>query len=370
MKKIVVIGAGILGASAAYHLAKMGAEVTIIDRKDAGQATEAAAGIICPWLSQRRNKAWYELAKSGAAYYEQLIPTLEQEGETATGYKKVGALSLHTDDKKIEQMEKRAIDRRVEAPEIGDIRMLTAVETSAQMPILDEIYQSIEISGGARVNGRALRDALLRSAEKHGAVRLDGSAKIELIEGRRVIVVANEQQFQADAVVVAAGAWAKELFSPLNIDLQVGAQKAQIAHLQVTDEHTGEWPVVMPPNNQYMLAFDDGEIVVGATYEDHIDNLDVTVGGLHEIFDKALSVASKLQYAEFKEAKIGFRPFTPNFMPVIGVVPTLEHVYFANGLGSSGLTVGPFLGSQLAKLALEEIPDLDLTPYDVAQILS
>lgn len=63
MKSHIVIGAGILGASAAYHLAKAGAKVTVIDRKDPGQATDAAAGIICPWLSQRRNKAWYALAK-------------------------------------------------------------------------------------------------------------------------------------------------------------------------------------------------------------------------------------------------------------------------------------------------------------------
>ncbi len=54
MKSYIVIGSGILGASAAYYLAKAGAEVTVVDRKDIGQATDAAAGIICPWLSQRK----------------------------------------------------------------------------------------------------------------------------------------------------------------------------------------------------------------------------------------------------------------------------------------------------------------------------
>lgn len=51
MKSYIIIGAGILGASAAYHLAKAGAEVTVIDRKHPGQATDEAAGIVCPWLS-------------------------------------------------------------------------------------------------------------------------------------------------------------------------------------------------------------------------------------------------------------------------------------------------------------------------------
>lgn len=103
MKTYIVVGAGILGASTAYHLAKAGADVTLIDRKDAGQATDAAAGIVCPWLSQRRNKAWYRLAKGGAKYYQTLIQQLEEDGETDTGYKRVGAISLHTDDQKLQK---------------------------------------------------------------------------------------------------------------------------------------------------------------------------------------------------------------------------------------------------------------------------
>ena len=61
-KKIIIIGSGIIGASTAYYLAKQGAEVIIIDRKQKGQATDAAAGIVCPWISQRRNKAWYQFS--------------------------------------------------------------------------------------------------------------------------------------------------------------------------------------------------------------------------------------------------------------------------------------------------------------------
>ena len=55
---------------------------------------------------------------------------------------------------------------------------------------------------------------------------------------------------------------------PLGIHLQVTAQKAQIVHLQLEDTQTKEWPVVMPPTDQYILAFDDGKVVIGATHED------------------------------------------------------------------------------------------------------
>src|SRR5687767_13480140 len=107
MGSYIVVGAGILGAAVAYHLAKEGAAVTIIDRGDKGQATDAAAGIVCPWLSQRRNQKWYRLAKGGAKFYPSLIEELQSYGETETGYARVGTLCLHTDEQKLEQMKAR-----------------------------------------------------------------------------------------------------------------------------------------------------------------------------------------------------------------------------------------------------------------------
>ncbi|GAE45963.1 D-amino acid dehydrogenase small subunit [Mesobacillus boroniphilus JCM 21738] len=68
MKKYVVIGAGILGTSTAYHLAKEGKSVIIIDREEPGQATDAAAGIICPWLTQRRNKPGISSRRMGRPF--------------------------------------------------------------------------------------------------------------------------------------------------------------------------------------------------------------------------------------------------------------------------------------------------------------
>lgn len=371
MQKVIIIGAGILGASTAYHLAQNHVAVTVIDRKDPGQATDAAAGIICPWISQRRNKAWYTLAKNGAAYYEPLLAALAREGETETGYKKVGAIRLHTDVKKLDGMEERAKKRRADAPEIGEIRRLNEIETEALFPVLDDTYASVHVSGAARVDGRALRDALIRGAKKHGANFIDGSAELAVEQSKVIGVRVGEELLEADKVLVTAGAWAAKLFEPLGVSLQIGGQKAQIAHLQLENVETANWPVVMPPTNQYLLAFDGGEIVAGATYEDDKEgDLGVTIGGLHEIFDKALQIAPKLKEAVFKEARVGFRPFTPNFMPIIGAVPNLPNVYLANGLGSSGLTVGPYLGAQLAKLAVSEEVEIDLSMYNVEQVLS
>ncbi|MCA0755758.1 FAD-binding oxidoreductase [Paenibacillus sp. N4] len=368
MKKCIVVGSGILGASTAYHLAKMGADVLVIDRKDKGQATDAAAGIICPWLSQRRNQAWYRLAKAGARFYPGLIEELQREGETETGYTKVGALSIHQDSEKIGKIEERAHSRKSEAPEIGGITRLTDQETREFFPLLEEGYHAVRIGGAARVDGRALRDALIRSAQRNGAVLIHGDAALTYQSNRVTGVSVGEKRYTADTAIVCAGAWAGQLLQPLGIRFNVGFQKAQIMHLQVHDSYdTENWPVIMPPSDQYLLAFGKQRIVIGATHENGIEENDtkITAGGMQEILNKGLALAPGLADSTFREVRVGFRPFTPGFLPVIGTVPGWDGLMAANGLGASGLTMGPFIGSQLAKLALDMKLDIDTNDYDL-----
>lgn len=366
MQKIIVVGAGILGASTAYQLAKNQVEVIIIDRQDAGQATSAAAGIVCPWISQRRNQAWYLLAKNGAAFYPGLIEELERDGETETGYAQVGAISLHTDEAKLNAMKNRAAKRQEEAPEMGAITLLSAEETRALFPPLSREYAAVHVSGAARVNGRALRDSLLRASQKYGAKLMYGEAKLTY-NGTQVSGVTLRDEFiPADKVIVCAGAWAPELLKPLGVNFQVTFQKAQIIHLEMANENTNNWPVVMPSSDQYLLAFDHNKIVAGATHENTevFDNR-MTAGGLQEVFNKALQTAPGLKDSTFVEARVGFRPFTPGFLPVMGPLPGWGGIIVANGLGASGLTMGPYIGSLLANLALDREIEIEIDNYDV-----
>lgn len=370
MNRILIIGGGILGASAAYHLAKAGRDVTIIDRGERGQATGAAAGIISPWLSQRRNKAWYALAKGGAAFYPSLIDSLEQDGETSTGYKRVGAVSVHTDPAVLDLAEERAYSRREDAPEIGEILRLSEEETGERVPMLADDFASVWIGGAARVNGRQLLEALLSASKKHGARVIGGSATVSAEEGKVNGVIVDGRLIEGDTVIVAAGAWAPGAVAPLGLNVDVRSQKAQILHLRLDDRSTGEWPVIMPPRRHYIVPSEDGRIVVGTTHEDeHSFELEPTAGGIHEMLDKALVTAPALADAAFEEAKVGYRPFTADNLPVMGPLGGVGGLYFANGLGSSGLTVGPFLGTELAKMVLGEPLNIDPALYDPSKTI-
>lgn len=370
MKTHIVVGGGILGASAVYHLAKSGEAVTLIDRRDKGQATDAGAGIICPWLSQRRNKEWYHLAKNGAKYYPDLIRQLEEIGEPNTGYARVGAMSLHTDESKLDKIEERVYKRKETAPEIGSISRLSSEETKVKFPPLADGFGAVHVSGGARVNGRLLRDALIRAAEKHGAQVIHGSASLRVVEDRVTGVDVEDSFFEADKVIVTSGAWSKELLSPFNISFQVIPQKGQIVHLKMKDVANSNWPVIMPPSDYYMLHFGKGHVVFGATREDNSGfDYRVTARGLNDVLNVALQLAPGLSDSEVVETRVGFRPFTTEFLPVIGAIPNKDGLLIADGLGASGLTTGPFLGSQLAKLAIGEELDFDISSYAVESVI-
>lgn len=364
MERFIIIGAGIAGASTAYHLAKRGKNVMVTDRGDNGQATDAAAGIICPWLSQRRNKKWYQLAKNGAAYYSDLIQSLEADGETQTGYSRVGALSIHTDENKLDGMVERAMKRRENAPEIGTIQKLDTRETKEAFPLLHDAFQSVYVSGAARVSGRSLRSALINGATKHGATFLKGNAALIHEHNRVTGVTVNKHNYHADTIIATNGVWMNELLEDLPSPVQVSAQKAQIMHLQLANLETHHWPVILPPNDQYMLTSSDDRVIIGATHENNAAcDTSSTAGGVHDMLTKALQIAPFLASGTILETRVGFRPFTGDSLPMFGKVSGVQGMFFANGLGATGLTMGPYIGSLLATLAMGEEPHIDVSPY-------
>lgn len=82
----IVVGGGIVGASAAYHLARAGARALLVDRADAGKATAAGAGIIAPEASKVESDAWYAFALRAVDYYPELVERLRADGAGETGY--------------------------------------------------------------------------------------------------------------------------------------------------------------------------------------------------------------------------------------------------------------------------------------------
>src|SRR5699024_4927174 len=165
---------------------------------------------------------------------------LADGAETDPSDRRTGAISIHTDEKNLIAKKERALKRRVEAPEIGEVTLLNQLQTNALFPPLAEEFRSVHVSGAARVDGRKMCNSLFRAAEKLVATIIDGEAVL-LQENNRILGVAlNKEKIMADTVIATSGAWMNELLHPLDIQLDVSAQKAHIMHLQLPDQQTDD----------------------------------------------------------------------------------------------------------------------------------
>ena len=368
--RIAVIGGGVLGASTAFHLTLAGAEVVLVDQAHAGRATAAGAGIICPWASERLDEDWYRIAAAGAQYYRTLVELLTEAGEAEIGYRVSGALQVASDAAELDRAERLVRARQAAAPEAGAITRLSSNDARRLFPPLHPDLGAVHIAGGARVDGRLLAAALCNAARSRGAIVLAGPAGLLTRASRIAGVKVGQDAVEADSVIVAAGAWAPALLAPLGVELAVSPQRGQITHLRLEGVQTSEWPVVLPPGSHYLLAFDDSRIVVGATREPGAGfDYRITAAGQAEVLNEALKIAPGLASATLIETRIGFRPMGPAIRPMLGAIEGFAgRLIVGNGLGPSGLTVGPYAGRLLAQLATGQATDMTLAPYDPMQV--
>jgi D-amino-acid dehydrogenase len=365
--RVVVVGSGIVGASCAASLARFGAQVVLADGGAEGQATAAGAGIVCPWSSSAAaDPAWYALAGAAAKRYPDLVDSLAAAGEADVGYRRVGALRLAQTEQEQSWVLADLQAMRGAAPEIGELEALSGEAAQRLFPPLRADSAAVFIGGAARVDGARLARALVATAERGGAVSRHGRAELACRGGAVAGVMIDGELVEADAVVAATGAWTSEFLAPAGLHVAVAPQRGQIGHISMAPAGTGGWPVVLPSaGGHYLLAFDDSRVVAGATREDGAGfDHRVTPGGLAEVLGQALAVAPGLAAGHYLETRVGFRPVTPDNLPLLGAVAGLPGLVIATGLGATGLTMGPYTGHLAAMLALGEPPGLDLARYD------
>jgi D-amino-acid dehydrogenase len=368
--RLVIVGAGIVGAACAYTASGLGAQVTLVDAERPGRATAAGAGIICPWTAAVADPSWYDFARAAARDYPALIAGLADLGEGDVSYRRVGAL-LAGDEHQPEQARQRLVARRAGAPEIGEVQLLDAGQARELFPPLRPGMGAVHIAGAARVDGRRLAAALVRAAARQGTTIRTGAAELTY-RGDRTTgitvtgVTVDGEPVKADAVVAAAGAWTAAFAAPAGVTVNVVPQRGQIVHIGLDGTDTGRWPVVLPSaTGHYLLAFDGSRVVAGATRESGSGfDVRVTPGGLAEVLANALSVAPGLAAGTLLETRVGLRPAGPDIRPLLGPVTGVDGLVVATGLGASGLTMGPRAGAVAARAALGLPPETDLAPFD------
>lgn len=364
--------------SVAYHAVLAGAEVVLIDRRDPGRATDAGAGILAPESNWHDAEEWFPLGMAACDYYPELVRLLAADDAGDPGYAPCEQLivAIGEDEVALLNEAKRVVFARQErrgAPEADALRTALSGETRRRFPPLAETRGAIYCRNAGRVDGRLMAAAMERGAVGRGLTVRTASVEQLLHEGNRVVGVETEgESIRGGAVVIAGGAWSPRFGTQLGVKIPIEPQRGQIVHLDLRGEDTAGWPIINAFRGHYLVPWEDGRVVAGATREDGSGFEPVTTAeGVREVLSEALQLAPGLRDAAIREIRVGLRPVTPDKMPVLGRVPGREGVYLATGHGATGLQLGPYSGKRVAEMALgKDATEVDLAPYRLARFLA
>jgi D-amino-acid dehydrogenase len=355
----LIIGGGVVGAAAAYNLARRGAKTLLIDKHDVGRATDAGAGIIgAETAGVTLPSAWFDFAIQAGAYYPILIEELTEAQAGDTGYRVVGELTVAADEDELDLYEgKRQIvferQRQRGLPSGDDLHEVSTQEARELFPALKTVLKAFYSRTVARVDGRMLTAAMLNAVKQKLTILPERVDSLIIESGRVKGVNIQGSAIYAGNVIIAGGAWSSAFGEPLGCAIPVEPQRGQIIHMHLEATDTNNWAVVVPFHGHYIVCWENGRVVAGATREVGSGFVPKTTAvGVHEVLGEALRVAPGLSMASIGEIRVGLRPRTTDNMPVHG---------------ASGLLLGPFSGKVAADWAMGKESDVDISAFHMSR---
>ena len=402
----IVLGAGIVGISAALHLAKRGLAVALVDRRGPGEETSygntgilegntlfahafpkgfgallrialkqapeanyhlSALPGLAPWLLAYRANTRGEPAMQFAKMMRPLFARAVAEHEAlmaeanATRYlRKNGWLKLYRSDESFKGTERE----RGFATELGLVqRTMSPEEVRVLEPSLAPAFRhAVHWPEAASVsNPGAVAKAYAELFTKLGGVILKGNAQTLHRSGQNWRVDTDEGPIDAKDAVVALGPWAPDLLGSLGIRLPMAYKRGYHRHYRSQGNAGLSRPIVDTDNGYCLAPMEQGiRLTTGAEFAER-DAAPTPVQ-----IDRVLPAARELYpLGDGIEAQpwMGSRPCFADSRPVIGRAPGQPGLWLDTGHAHWGLTLGPVSGRLIAEMITGATPFSDPVPY-------
>ncbi len=373
----VIIGGGVVGASIAYHLTKLGhSDVVLLERKRLTSGTTwHAAGLV----GQLRATA--NLTKL-ARYTTELYAGLEAETGQATGFKQRGSISIATHAERMEELLRGASMAKTFGLEVNAV---TPSEIRSMWPLLnvDDVVGGVFLPGDGQTNPIDTTMALIKGATSRGAKVFENTEVTSILtkNGRAIGVATASGDILAENVVIATGMWSRHLGQTAGVDIPLQANE----HFYiVTEAFPGldpNLPVLRDPDNCAYFKEDAGKLLLGA-FEPNakpwsVDGIpsDFEFGEIpydFDHFEPILEAAIKRMPAL---GEVGIRTFfngpesfTPDVRYLLGETPDVERLFVAGGFNSIGIQSAGGAGKALAEWIVAGHPPMDLADVDIRRV--
>lgn len=403
----IILGAGVVGLSTALYLQRSGHQVTVIDPlPPGGGASFGNAGLINPsaatpialpgmlrqvprwlidphgplavrptyfpnsipwllrWISASRRSRVFDISDAMyALYYNTFACWHELLGEEK--YNDLFRISGHVriwEKKPNLSLEKKLYKRQklgIETLGANDLReMFPGIAHSIKYGILFP-------ANGYTVNPKRLTETLADLfLDSGGKLIAERALKIIPQSVDDYMVMTNLENRYAERIVVATGAWSRDLLSPLGIHIPLESERGY--HAMIAEPNINLRLPITNQNRGFGLTPMEGGLRVAGTVE---------IGGLRkppsEFRARLLIDHARRLFPDLKSEKIklwmGHRPSTPDSLPILGEVPQKPNIYLALGHGHFGMTGGPPSGRLLSRLINGNSSEVDITRYSICR---
>ena len=303
MRSICVIGSGVIGLSIAFELKNRDFDVTVITRNYEEGASWTSGGMLAPF-SEGLNGEMLEFCIESLYMYDEYVNRVESVAGFSIDYRRNGILRIALDEREGERiLQYSEIYRGMKAEfEILEGSTLKNVE-----PLISEkITFGVHYKDEGGVDTEKLMDALLLSAEKLGIrIVLDEIKNIIRDDGNVKEIEGLKQTYKFDFYIVTTGAW-NEIVPHLPV-FPIKGQLLKIKGISMDR--------IIFSDNVYIIP-KESYILIGATSEDAGFDTRATLGGVNTLSSNALEVVPKLSQSSFHDVLVGFRPATPDEMPI------------------------------------------------------
>lgn len=371
---VVVIGGGIAGLSALYHLALEGVTNTVLveRRQLACGTTWHSVGSV----GQVRGSRLLTLLSSRTA---QMLPELERETGMATGYKRYGSIGLALNAERLEEFRRTASIAKAWGHEAA---ILTPGEIKERYPQVEvgDVLGGLYLPGDGRTNPVDTVQALAKACRLRGA-RIFEATKVEGIvveEGVVRGVRTSRGEIVAEKVLLCAGMWSREIAESIGVHIPLLAAEHFYAVTEPIPGLPRDTPMVRVPDERTYYKEDAGKLLFGCLEEVAkpwgmrgipesfcFDSLPEDLEHFGPILETAMVRMPMLKDAGIKLFFNGPESFTPDGNFYLGETAEARNLFVSCGFNTIGVMASGGIGLMAAQLIARGRADWDVSSFDV-----
>jgi sarcosine oxidase, subunit beta len=359
---VVIVGGGVMGTSAAFHLAEAGVDVMLLERAElaSGSTSRAAGGVRAQFsdalnvqIAQRSLKAFRDFARR---------PGWEID------LKRVGYLFVLTRERDVAVFEQSvALQNYYGVPS----RMLSPAEARGLCPLLegDDILAAAFSPDDGHATPEAVVQGYAFAARALGAhIRINCEVLDIVMSGGEISeVVTTDGVVRTDTVICAAGAWSRRCGDMVGVDLPVTPLRRQILFTEPMDGLPPDLPMTIDFTSSFYFHSEGPGLLLGMSDPDEQPGFgtETSEDWIPDLLAIASRRAPRIADAGIRGGWAGLYEMTPDDNAIIGEARGVSRFLYATGFSGHGFLQGPGVGEILRDLVLRRPTFVDISPLSV-----